>query len=368
MLFFAAVPSPTPNDMAHCKGKKNAPTHNSDNDEDDHQYDSHKKEACVIKAVLSKPAEEKKKDNEDNEGDEDNKDGKIDDEEDDQRVLAAENTKLYKTNKKLMDELRTICGMCNQAGLLELMNADATPSASGSGSHAAAAADNVLVIDLADVDDGGAPINKVPVPSNKGDVKASDIHKMAGLGGRNSASPWLEMCRDIHNMIVQLKLDISVPWKGQDKTCLVLLYTSVCRRNPELARFAKNWAAEYLVQEVFGHCPSHWLAMQQDETTSSSSDSSDNDSGGNAKERKGKRKEKEWKWKERRKERKKEEKERAKEDRARAKEKAKVAKEKERKECEHEKERREHKNKEREKEREHEEERKHEEREHKEKE
>ncbi|KAG9079919.1 hypothetical protein FRC06_007319, partial [Ceratobasidium sp. 370] len=300
--------------MAHCKGKKNAPARSSDDDEDDRQRDSRKKEARTIKAALSKPTEEKKQviarrkwqdksgDDgpafDDDKDDEDDEDGKIDDEEDGRRVLAAENAKLFKANKKLADELRTIRRMCDRAGLLELMNANATPGASGSGSHTAAT-DNDSVIDLADVDDGGTPSDKVPVPSNKGDVKASDIRKMVGLGGHNGASRWLEMHRDVRDVIVRSKLDISVPWKGQDKTRLVLLYTSVRRRNPELARFANNWAAEYLVQEAFGHRRSHWLATQQDETTSSSSDSSDDDSGGDAKERKRKRKEKERKRKER---------------------------------------------------------------------
>ncbi|KAG9092480.1 hypothetical protein FRC06_011907, partial [Ceratobasidium sp. 370] len=343
-------------------GKRKAPARSSDDD------DSHK-EACAVKAAPNKSLEDQKKtikrrkqrDPDDSDGpafgdddfDKDEDDFGKTDNNDNDNDSATKNARLRKDNKSLRDEIRAIRRMCEQAGLRELLNANATPGASGSGSGSgppAATADSPSLCDVSELADDDTPGAKIPVPTNKGDVKIADIRKMMGLAKSSGSQRWLEMHHSVRDIIVWSKLDIQTPWKGQDKTCLAILCDTVRRNNAEFARFSHNWAAEYLVQEAFNHRRSHWLALRKDELTSGSSSSDSDNSDDDPQERKRKRKEKEKRKKERRKERKKEERE----EREREREKAKAAKEKERKERERDREMQncEHKRKREERERE----------------
>ncbi|KAG8732615.1 hypothetical protein FRC10_000814 [Ceratobasidium sp. 414] len=209
--------------------------------------------------------------------------------------------------------------------------------------------------------DDDEPGDKIPPPTNKGNVKISDIQEMMGLNGRKGDKRWLELQASIRDLLIQSKIDVATPWKGQDKTRLALIYHTAHRNNTELAQFANNWATKFLVHKIFTQRRNHWLATCDSSPSGSNSSSDDNPA-----DRKKKRKERQ-KWKkEEWKEREREGRERRKEEKEWAKEKASASKAKERQEREQkqeEQEEREHEREEREREKREEEEREREKRE-----
>ncbi|KAG8731028.1 hypothetical protein FRC10_002103, partial [Ceratobasidium sp. 414] len=78
--------------------------------------------------------------------------------------------------------------------------------------------------ELSVLSDNDEPGDKIPPPANKGDVKILDIHEMMGLNGRKGDKHWLELWASICDLLIQLKINVATPWKGQDKTRLTLIY------------------------------------------------------------------------------------------------------------------------------------------------
>ncbi|KAG8693191.1 hypothetical protein FRC09_010673, partial [Ceratobasidium sp. 395] len=92
--------------------------------------------------------------------------------------------------------------------------------------------------------------NLIPTPSNFTSVSMGAIRQHMGL---TDDPRWLQVRALIRDFFCLAGLDLSVPWKRQNKTRRGNLYQLAWERIPELQRFENNWAAELIVQDIFNH-------------------------------------------------------------------------------------------------------------------
>ncbi|KAG9078585.1 hypothetical protein FRC06_008299 [Ceratobasidium sp. 370] len=229
------------------KGKAKAVSRGSDDDDDDNRRRK-SDQARKIDNALGKAKDRRTNrtalriDSEDNDDEDD------EEEEEEQRGEQgrSEAARLREEIEHLQAELTQIRAMIERQTRQE---ASTTPGASGSSHGGGNSASSSQA----------AKPTKVPVPDKKAQVTIRELRATLGLG--ESDPRWLEIRAIIRDLIVRVGLDLTLPWKLQDKTQLGTIYTLIRNRLPELDNFASNWAAEYLVQETFNHRCSHQLAV-----------------------------------------------------------------------------------------------------------
>ncbi|KAG9090201.1 hypothetical protein FS749_000745 [Ceratobasidium sp. UAMH 11750] len=117
--------------------------------------------------------------------------GKEDDDDDDE--LEAENARLHKELKHFKKQLAQVRRYCEQEGIHDILNTNATPGASGSGSRSQAPPNHRSIRELSIFEEEEDPTGKIPLPAKKSDVTISDIRDMMGLSGRKGSKRWLEL-------------------------------------------------------------------------------------------------------------------------------------------------------------------------------
>ncbi|KAG9091177.1 hypothetical protein FRC06_000679, partial [Ceratobasidium sp. 370] len=149
----------------------------------------------------------------------------------------------------LMAEVTHLRALVHQCHQLDAAGVNDTPIASGSSTVAH--------------DTTPGPLEIHPIPNKKATVTIKCLRQLMGLLGKEGGLHWLEIRADIRDFVMRFGLNLGLPWKQQDKTTLASLYTMVRKCTPELNKFTNNWGMEYLVQEIFNHRRSHWLALQK---------------------------------------------------------------------------------------------------------
>ncbi|KAF8666236.1 hypothetical protein RHS04_09705 [Rhizoctonia solani] len=144
---------------------------------------------------------------------------------------------------------------------------DATPGASGSGSHNLVS--HLVDTPVAPVTCGEPaldpqPIHRpplvpqpsnagfrrlIPIPEKKTGYKLGKIQRKAGLKGNGPR--WKEINDIIRDLSARVGLDFTNTWGNQDKALLGHLYNMILEKVPEFARFENGWAPEIIVHRKF---------------------------------------------------------------------------------------------------------------------
>ncbi|KAG8734046.1 hypothetical protein FRC12_018668 [Ceratobasidium sp. 428] len=246
--------------------------------------------------------------------DEDEDDEDEDDDEDEGTTNNDEPATMAEENRQLRNQLKQAKAELEQQRLRQTLNQNATPGAGGSGTRSSrshsqsqsrlggsgsrlgadpllhapeqsskkrksrrevkAEPDDDYALD-GDDDDDDDDASKIAMPAEKGSIGSGMIRNLMGLDGPSGRQRWLNIRREVRDVSTRAKLDKSQFFTHQDTTRLAVSYDLLRRRNPEFDRFAHNWAAEYLIQEYFGHSRQHWLTSNATPPPSSSDMSDD---------------------------------------------------------------------------------------------
>ncbi|QRW10237.1 hypothetical protein RhiLY_09236 [Ceratobasidium sp. AG-Ba] len=92
----------------------------------------------------------------------------------------------------------------------------------------------------------------IPKPK-KSEYSMRQLREDVGCAGKKNKRRWLTMRAHARSAISRADLDLNYTWLGNQKSDLGLAINHVSEAIPELRRFDRNWAAEYLLVETFNH-------------------------------------------------------------------------------------------------------------------
>ncbi|KAF8593368.1 hypothetical protein BDV93DRAFT_238362 [Ceratobasidium sp. AG-I] len=95
----------------------------------------------------------------------------------------------------------------------------------------------------------------------------AEIREHFGLSSLKHDAEWLCIRALLRDFMCMAALDFDIPWKQQDMVRLGNLITFIRERIPRFCRFANNWAAELVVQDIFNHKRTHLLKLERENKT-----------------------------------------------------------------------------------------------------